>query len=166
MKWRRCVRSQRGFTLVELLVSVAIVGVLAMMTLPLAELGATRTKEQDLRRALRQIRGALDQYKLAADLGVIAKAPGESGYPPSLDLLTKPVGGQSRANGSSQLPLIFLREIPRDPFATDPSLDGAATWSVRSYVNGPDDPQPGPDVFDVHSRSQRVGTNGIPYSRW
>ncbi|WP_427911938.1 type II secretion system protein [Ramlibacter sp. MMS24-I3-19] len=156
----------RGFTLIEMLVTLALVGVLAMAALPVAEATATRAKEQELKTALRQIRAALDQYKNASDMGLIRRSPGESGYPPSLDLLAKPVGGVAAEIGPGQLPLIFLREVPRDPFATDPTLDAVQTWDLRSYVSAPDDPQPGADVFDVHSKSTRVGLNGIPYSRW
>jgi general secretion pathway protein G len=159
-------RRHRGFTLLEMLVTLSIVSLLALAVMPLASVTATRAKEQDLKLALRQIRNALDQYKTAADMGLIPKGPGESGYPGSLDLLAKPVGGEPKETGPGRLPLVFLREVPRDPFNDDPTVAAEQTWNTRSYASPPDDPQPGADVFDVHSRSTRLGLNGIPYNRW
>lgn len=156
----------RGFTLIELLVTLSILSLLALGAMPLVTLTATRAKEQELKHALRQVRSALDQYKNAADMGLIPKGPGESGYPGSLDLLAKPIGGDAKESGPGRLPLIFLREVPRDPFIDDPAVPAADTWTTRSYASSPDDPQPGADVFDLHSKSHRVGLNGIPYNRW
>lgn len=155
-----------GFTLVELLITLALLSIVALSAMPLAEISSTRAKEQELKRALRHIRVALDQYKSAADLGVIPKGLGESGYPPSLDMLTQPLGGAEKGNGTTQLPLILLRDLPRDPFNDDPSLEASQTWSTRSYLSPPEDPQPGADVFDVHTKSPRVGLNGIAYQKW
>ena len=80
-----------GFTLVELLVTLTLLSIIALTAMPLAEITSIRLKEHDLRQALRQIRTALDQYKAASDAGLIPKASGESGYPPSLDMLTAPI---------------------------------------------------------------------------
>lgn len=152
-----------GFTLIELLVTLTLLSIIALTAMPLAEIASVRVKEYELRQALRQIRTALDQYKAASDAGLIPKAVGESGYPPSLDLLTAPITSTKEA---VNLPLIFMRSLPRDPFNIDPTLAAASTWSPRSYVSPVDDPQPGSDVFDIHSQSSKTGLNGLRYDHW
>ena len=152
----------RGFTLIELLITVAIVAVLASVALPLNELAVRRAKEQDLRRALRDVRAGLDAYKQAWDDGRILKRVGESGYPPRLEDL---VEGVDDLKSSSRARLYFLRRLPRDPFA-DPGLPAADTWGRRSYASPPDDPQEGEDVFDIYSRASGLGINGRPYREW
>lgn len=156
-------RSPRGFTLIELAVALALVGLLAYVSVPLYELAATRTKEAELRRALRELRTAIDAYKTAADSGAMPKGVTASGYPPSLEAL---VSGVESARDPGGRRLVFLRRIPPDPFATDPREPAARHWALRSYGSPPDDPQPGDDVFDVASRSARVGSNGVPYRDW
>lgn len=152
----------RGFTLVEMLATLALIALVATAALPLAELTVQRTKEAELRTALRQIRTALDSYKLAYDEGRILQKAGDSGYPKTLSLL---VDGVEDAKSPARMPLRFLRRIPRDPFA-DTSLRDEDTWGLRSYRSPPSDPRPGEDVFDVFSRAAGVGINGIPYRQW
>ena len=155
----------RGFTLIELVVTLALVSVVALTALPLYEVTVTRMKEVELRNALRVMRTALDAYKTAVDMGQISRSPEESGYPPTLDTLVNGVENtQSSAGGPSRL--VFLRNIPLDPFAPDPTVPPAQQWLTRSYGSPPDDPQPGTDVFDVASASARVGSNGVPYRQW
>jgi len=153
----------RGFTLIEVLITVAIVAVLASVAMPLAEISSQRTKEQELRRALRDIRNALDAYKRASDEGRIARSPAQSGYPPSFGAL---VDGVTDAKNPSGTKIYFLRHIPRDPFYSDASALPEQTWALRSYESPPDNPRPGADVFDVHSRQAGTGLNGIPYQKW
>jgi len=155
----------RGFTLIEMVVTLALVGILASTALPLYEVTVTRQKEAELRLALRTIRNALDAYKAAAESGQIVKAAMDSGYPPTLEVL---VNGVDLPNAPTGTPtkIYFLRHIPVDPFAPDPALSAAQQWALRSYGSPPDDPQPGADVFDVASRSPRVGSNGMPYREW
>jgi general secretion pathway protein G len=156
-------RTRRGFTLIELLVTLAILGVLASAVVPLAELAVKRSKERDLQAALREIRGALDEYKRAFDEGRIPKKADESGYPPSLDVLVR---GVSNEKDPKKARIYFLRRIPRDPFSTDPATPAARTWGERSYASPPDAPAAGNDVFDVYSLAEGVGLNGIPYRQW
>ena len=153
----------RGFTLIELVITVAIVALLASVALPVSELAVQRTKEQDLRRTLRQMREAIDAYKQASDEGRIKKSVGDSGYPKKLEELAEGVEDQKNPKKDK---IYFLRRIPRDPFATDPTLSATATWGKRSYSSPPDDPREGDDVFDVFSLAQGKGINGQPYREW
>jgi general secretion pathway protein G len=118
----------RGFSYVELLVSVAILGLLAAMAMPLAETTVRRQKETELKLALRQIRQGLDAYKQAAAAGKIAQNNGDSGYPPSLTELVSGVNDLS--NPGKQL--YFLRRIPADPFAADATQAAIDTWGKRA----------------------------------
>lgn len=156
-------RHYRGFTLIELLVTVTIVLILAAMTLPLAETVVKRNREQELRGVLWQIRGALDNYKRAADEGRIAKNADESGYPKKLEDL---VEGVEDIKDPKKRKLYFLRRVPRDPFNHDMAIPAADTWGKRSYDSPPDDPKEGEDIFDVFSLSEGTGINGIPYKEW
>lgn len=153
----------RGFTLIEMVVTVALVGILASALLPIGELTVQRMREQELRVALRQIRNAIDAYKLAYDEGRIERRVDASGYPPSLAVLADGIE-------DSRLPdkqkIRFMRRLPRDPLNPDPSLPAAASWGLRSYASQPDEPREGADVFDVHTRAEGVGLNGVPYREW
>ena len=118
----------KGFTLIELVITVAIVAVLASVALPLHEVVAQRAKEQDLRRALREIREAIDAYKEASDEGRIEKRVGESGYPPRLAVLVEGVADQKSPKKER---MYFLRRLPTDPLAED------GRWGLRSYASPP-----------------------------
>lgn len=153
----------RGFTLIEILVVMAILGVLAVAIMPLGEAMVTASKERELRRALWEIRGAIDNYKRQVDQGVIPAGLSASGYPPSLRMLVDGVAVSPSVGSSRQL--YFLRQIPRDPFA-DPSLAADQTWRLRSYASPPDRPVAGADVFDVRSSSDAMALDGSAYASW
>ena len=140
----------KGFTLVELLIVVAIVA------LPLAQTTVQRNKEQELRRSLREIREAIDAYKLAGDEGLIERKADASGYPPTLAVLAAGVPNKRKPNDAK---VYFLRRVPSDPVSGEP-------WGVRSYASPADAPQAGDDVYDVYSRAEASGLNGIPYRQW
>ncbi len=156
-------RGAAGFTLIELLVTLTIVAILASVALPLAELGVKRTRENELRAALREIRGAIDAYKQAVDDGRLLKKADESGYPPSLEAL---VDGVEDARSAKKTKIYFLRRLPRDPLFADAQTPAAQTWGKRSYDSPADAPQQGRDVYDVHSLSMAEAMNGIPYRQW
>ncbi len=154
---------RRGFTLIELMVTLAILSVLATLVVPLAQVQFQRQREQELRLALREIRVALDAYKRASDEGRIRRVVGASGYPPELNLLVQGVEDQ---RDPQRRKIYFLRRLPRDPMAPDDGTPDADSWLIRAYASDPDDPQPGADVYDVLSRNSRSGLNGVPYRRW
>ncbi len=160
-----------GFTLIELLVTVVLVGIVALTATPMVEVISVKQREQELRQSLRTIRTALDAYKAAADAGQLPKAVGDSGYPASLELLTQPLdvaNARSAPGSAAAAPqrLVFLRQLPRDPFHADPLTPAAQTWATRAYASRPDEPQSGADVFDIASKSARIALDGTPYSRW
>lgn len=154
----------RGFTLIELVVTVAIIGILVSVAVPFAELSVKRAKEQELRHALRQIRTALDDYKKAADEGRVQKKADQSGYPPTLEVLVD--GVKDARKPDEEAKIYFLRRIPRDPFHEAGDVAPAETWGKRSYRSPPDQPEAGEDVYDVYSQSEEVGINGVPYKEW
>jgi general secretion pathway protein G len=155
-----------GFTLIELVITVAIVGLIATVAFPMAELTYQRSKERELRDALQQIRTAIDAYKDAVDdpRNSTKKDPTKTSYPPSLQLLVDGIADPTDPKGTKMI--YFLRRLPRDPLATDQTLTAEATWGKRSYASPADAPAEGDDVFDVYSQSNGTGLNGVPYRQW
>ena len=159
----RCLHRQRGFTFIELIVTLAIMGVLATVAAPMAQLAVQRDKERELRAALLEIRTAIDAYKRASDNGSIKLSLGDSGFPKTLEELAEGVPDQRHPQKRA---LYFLRRVPRDPFAPPSVANAADTWARRAYASPPDNPTEGADVFDVASRSELTGLNGVPLKAW
>jgi general secretion pathway protein G len=156
-------RASPGFTMIEILVVMAIMGILAAAVMPLGETLVRVRKERELKQALQEIRSALDEYKKASDLGAVPVGITGSGYPPDLDTLVTGLADLRPQNTGKRL--YFLRRIPRDPFA-DPASPPAQTWLLRSFASPPDRPQPGADVYDVRSSSNATALDGSRYSQW
>ena len=140
-------RSVRGFTLIEVVVTLALIGLLAGMAAPLTETIVRRGKEQDLRTAPYQVRAALDAYERAADAGYNEK------------------DGVRDVRSAKGAKFYFLRRIPRDPFAAA-KRDDQGGWGLRSYDSTAQSTREGEDVYDVYSHARGKGLNGIAYSEW
>lgn len=155
-------RRPGGYSVIELLVVLALLAVLATVAMPLAQTVQQREKERELKRALWTIRDGIDAYRRAMDeLPPTSFERTASGYPPSLQALVEGVP-DVRAPGGRRL---FLRAIPRDPFAAG-DQPAERTWKLRSYASEPSRPAPGVDVYDVHSASAVVALSGQPVSEW
>jgi general secretion pathway protein G len=153
--------SERGFSLVEIVVVITILMIMASAAMPLARVTHQRQKEAELRRSLREMRTALDKFKDAVDNGLIATTelrPGSEGYPEDLDTL---VEGVPAANDASGRKLKFLRRIPIDP------MSNSTEWGKRSYQDKPDSTSwGGQNVFDVYSTSEATALDGSKYKDW
>jgi general secretion pathway protein G len=147
-------KRQRGVTLVELIVAITILGILVGVALPVARVGIKREKERELRRAVWEMRDAIDRYKDAADRGAFQIKLGSEGYPPDLETLVEGVDVQGKK-------VRFLRRIPKDP------MTGGTDWNLRSLQ---DDPKStswgGQNVFDVSSKSEGTALDGTKYKDW
>ncbi len=149
--------SGRGFTLVELIAAITILLILTSVALPLARVQVQRTHEVELRRALREIRQAIDRYKDFADRGMIPTKADSFGYPPDLETLVKGVP----LKGSATAKYKFLRRIPLDP------MTGQTDWGLRAMQDDPDSRSwGGGNVFDVYCRSQGTALDGTRYADW
>jgi general secretion pathway protein G len=147
-------RGERGLTLVELIVTAAILAILAMAALPVARFEMKRQNERQLRYDLWMMRDAIDKYKDAADRNAFQVKVDSQGYPPDLESLVKGVEVQTKK-------VRFLRKIPIDP------MTGKAEWGMRSMKDDPDsDSYSGDSVFDVYSKSQGTALDGTKYSTW
>ncbi len=147
-------RGEAGLSLVELIVTVAILAILASAAVPVARFQVKRQKERELRYDLWQMRDAIDHYKDAADRNLIQTKVDSQNYPPDLDTLVNGVEIQTKK-------VRFLRRIPVDP------MTGKAEWGLRSMQDDPtSDSWGGQSVFDVYSKSDRTGLDGTKYNTW
>jgi general secretion pathway protein G len=168
--WQR----KKGFTFVEMLVTLTILAILAAAIMPLAKTAIKREKEIELRRNLRLIREALDAYKKLADEKMVEVEEEQEGYPPDLETLVKGVEvkadqaqsqallGQPPAKSNSEKKIVkFLRRIPKDP------MTGSIEWGLRSYQDEPDaDDWGGENVYDIYTKSPGTALDGTKYRDW
>lgn len=152
----------RGFTLVEMLVTLTLISIIASMAFPLIQLDQKRRQERELKDALIQIRSALDNYKQAVDEGRIYMSADSSGYPKTLTDLVDGVPDLKDIKGRK---IYFLRRIPTDPFVPD-QTSGEESWALRSYASPADAPEAGDDVYDIRSKSKKLALDGTRYDTW
>lgn len=152
----------KGFSFIELLATLVILGVLAMMAVPAIQITVQQKKESELKKSLHEVRTAIDNYKIAYDNKRIRNEIGKSGYPPNLQVL---VDGVIDERSPNQDKIYFLRRLPQDPFV-DSKQGANGNWGVRSYDSSADDPKEGDDVYDIYSTSTGVALNGNKYRQW
>ena len=148
-------KTARGFTLLELIVAATILSILTLMALPLARVTIQRERERQLRRALWEMRDAIDKYKLAGERGAFQTKVDSGGYPPDLETLVKGVDTQGDKK------LRFLRSVPTDP------MTKSKEWGLHSMQDDPDsDSWGGQSVFDVYTKSEGTALDGTKYKDW
>lgn len=159
------ISKSKGFTLVEVLVTLTLIAIIASIAFPLIQVDQKRRNEQLLRDNLTEIRKAIDNYKQASDDGRILRMADQTGYPADLQTLVDGVPDLKDPQGRK---VYFLRRIPADPFAPiqDSLHDASKTWKLRSYASEANNPQAGDDVYDVSSRSSEKALNGSYYDHW
>lgn len=151
---RRIFGGTRGLTLIELIIAIAIIGLLAGAAVPMVRVRAKRDKEIELRRDLWEMRDAIDRYKDAADRGAFQTKVDSLGYPPDLQTLVDGVDVQGKK-------LRFLRRIPVDP------MTGSTEWGMRSNQDDPDSSSwGGQNVFDVFTKGEGTALDGTKYNTW
>jgi len=152
----------RGFTLVEMLVTMGILAILAIAILPLAKNAVKREKEIELKRSLRIIRTAIDEYKKMADEKKFEFDEDSEGYPPTLEILVEGVEIKGEEGESEETKLHkFLRRIPKDP------MTNSYEWGLRAYKDDPDSLTWGGDnVYDIFTRSPGTAMDGTRYRDW
>lgn len=167
---RSALPARRGFTLIEMIVTLTVLAILATAAMPIAQTAIQRDKELELRRALREIREALDAYKKLADEKKIEVEEDSEGYPPDLETLVNGVevqeaqegkeGGKESGKASKKI-VRFLRRIPKDP------MTGTVEWGLRSYQDDPDSDVWGEEnVYDIHTKSRAKALDGSRYRDW
>ncbi|QJT79470.1 type II secretion system protein [Kosakonia sp. MUSA4] len=154
---------QRGFTLIEMMVCLALLATLASAAIPIYQRQEQQRNEEELRVALRDIRSAIDRYGQLVEEGVIEKDADMTNWPASLDLLVDGVVNKKSPNKEK---IYLLRRIPRDPFCDCDGRKNTETWRVRASTQAPGETTGGKDVWDVSSTSSQPGLNGIPYAQW
>ncbi len=149
-------KSERGFTLAEMVMVAALIALLATIVLPVAKYTVKRQKEAELRLDLRLMRNAIDEYKRLSDQGMIPVKVGTEGYPENLEVLVEGVQVVGKTVKRK-----FLRRIPRDP------MTGDTEWGLRSYQDEPDSDMWGrQNVYDVYSKSDGTAIDGTKYKDW
>ncbi|WP_007373504.1 type II secretion system protein [Kosakonia radicincitans] len=154
---------QRGFTLIEMMISLALLATLASAAIPIYQRQEQQRNEEELRVALRDIRSAIDRYGQLVEEGIIEKDADMTNWPAWLDLLVDGVVNKKSPNKEK---IYLLRRIPRDPFCDCDGRKNTETWRVRASTQAPGETTGGKDVWDVSSTSSQPGLNGIPYAQW
>jgi len=158
--------TQKGFTLIELIVVIAIVTILASAAMPLAQMTVKRAKEMELRGSLRLLRMAIDAFRKDCEEKRLASdycKSDEYNLPESLEQLSAPLKLAGPGNRIKR----YLRRIPKDPMTASLSPDITNNWGLRSYTDAPDSMQwGGGNVFDVYSKSEAVALDGSKYNTW
>jgi general secretion pathway protein G len=161
----------KGFTLVEILVVIAIISILAASVMPLTRMTVKRAKEMELRNNLRVLRSAIDEFRKDCDpLALPTKKlstdyckSDQYYYPESIELLTQPLKLAASVDKTKK----YLRRIPRDPLMPLDSPENPMNWGLRSYGDEPDSTSWGGDnVYDVYSKSEAISLDGSKYNTW
>ncbi len=160
-KRRAIKRLQQGFTLLELIITLAIIAILSAGTIPVARNLIRREKEMELRRTLRELRKAVDAYKISCEqgnVGPLDRKVEDECYPPNLDILVEGINPPNRPNATIR----FLRRIPKDPFT------GNTEWGLRSIQDDADSSSwGGQNIYDVYSKAPGTALDGkTQYKDW